>query len=56
MKTCGFAEKKLGLFKALRDPEVRRGMAVMLNVLRELGSDTDNGRGAAAQLVAPQEN
>ena len=26
-----------GLFKSMRDPEVRRGMAVMMTVLRELG-------------------
>ncbi len=34
---------KLGLFRALRDPEVRRGMTLLLGVLRELGSDSQNG-------------
>lgn len=32
-------EKKIGLFKALRDPEIRKGMTMMLSVMRELGSD-----------------
>jgi len=36
---------KLGLFRALRDPEVRRGMTLLLGVLRELGSDSQNGSG-----------
>jgi len=31
------AGKPPGLFKALRDPEIRRGMAVMFAVLRALG-------------------
>lgn len=32
-------EKKVGLFRALRDPEVRRGMTLMLSVMRELGTE-----------------
>ena len=47
--------KKVGLFKAMRDPEIRRGMAVMMTVLRELGSDPENGDQAAASVVAADE-
>lgn len=35
---------KMGLFKAMRDPEVRRGMTLLLAVLRELGSGGKNGK------------
>ena len=31
--------KKIGLFKAMRDPEIRRGMTMMLTVLREMGQE-----------------
>lgn len=33
------ARRRVGLWRALRDPEVRRGMTLMLNVLREMGSE-----------------
>jgi len=33
------ARRRPGLWRALRDPEVRRGMTLMLNVLREMGSE-----------------
>lgn len=44
-------QKKIGLFKALRDPEIRRGMTLMLSVMRELGSDQANGNEAAAHVA-----
>lgn len=31
--------KKVSLFKAMRDPEIRRGMGLMLSVLREMGQE-----------------
>lgn len=46
---------KLGLFRALRDPEIRRGMGVMMTVLRELGSDSESGKAAAANVAADSE-
>jgi uncharacterized protein YjgD (DUF1641 family) len=33
----------VGIFKAMRDPEIRRGMALLFAVLRELGSASGNG-------------
>ncbi len=45
--------KRSGLLKSLRDPEVKRGMALLLGVLRELGHDTttsENGQGAPAAV------
>lgn len=36
------AERRGGLFRALRDPDVRRGMTVMISVLRELGHEQDH--------------
>lgn len=39
------ASRKLGLWRAMRDPEVRRGMTLMLSVLREMGSDGYSGNG-----------
>lgn len=48
-------QKKIGLFKALRDPEIRRGMTLMLSVMRELGTDPANGKNAAA-TTAGEEN
>lgn len=46
-------DQRVGLFRAMRDPDVRRGMTLMLNVMRELGSRTGNGRTVA---VASKEN
>jgi uncharacterized protein YjgD (DUF1641 family) len=31
--------RKMGFWRAMRDPEVRRGMTLMLSVLREMGSE-----------------
>jgi uncharacterized protein YjgD (DUF1641 family) len=36
--------EKIGLWKALRDPEIRKGMTLMLGVLRELGAEGSNGK------------
>jgi uncharacterized protein YjgD (DUF1641 family) len=46
--------KRLGLWKALRDPEIRRGMNLMLTVLREMGheSNAKNRAVVAAEPVA----
>ena len=44
-------QKKIGLLKALRDPEIRRGMTLMLSVMRELGSEQANGNDAAAHVA-----
>lgn len=33
--------QKVRLFKALRDPEIRRGMGMMLSVLREMGTEQE---------------
>ena len=35
-------DRKVSLLRALRDPEVRRGMTLMLTVLRELGHEGSN--------------
>lgn len=43
----GRADGRLGLVRALRDPHVRRGMTLMLSVLRELGGDTTQTPAAA---------
>ena len=48
-------EKKIGLFKALRDPEIRRGMTLMLGVMKELGADPAAEKDVAA-LVAGEKN
>lgn len=45
-------DRKLGLLRAMRDPEVRRGMALLLTVLRELGAQRGNGSGAAEAVAA----
>ena len=44
--------KKVGLFKAMRDPEIRRGMGIMLSVLREMGQEGTDKQSAA--LVAAE--
>ncbi len=48
------APGRIGILKALRDPEVRRGMTMFLGVLRELGAESD-GTGDAGD-IEPQEN
>jgi uncharacterized protein YjgD (DUF1641 family) len=49
------ARKKIGLFKALRDPEIRRGMTLMLGVMKELGADHAAEKNVTA-LVGDEEN
>jgi uncharacterized protein YjgD (DUF1641 family) len=46
--------KKLSLWKAMRDPEIRRGMNLMLTVLREMGHEANakNQAVVAAEAVA----
>ena len=41
-ETEGQPAKKLGLWKAMRDPEIRRGMTLMLTVLREMGHEAND--------------
>ena len=48
-------QKKIGLFKALRDPDIRSGMTLMLGVMKELGTDPANGKNAAA-VMAGEDN
>lgn len=43
--------EKVRLFKALRDPEIRRGMGLMLSVLREMGSDNENETNEAPAMA-----
>ena len=38
-ETEGAHPKPVSLWKAMRDPEIRRGMTLMLSVLREMGHD-----------------
>ena len=45
------SDKKIGLFRALRDPEIRRGMTMMLSVMRELGSEQQPNTEAAAKAT-----
>jgi len=49
--TDPISQKKIGLFKALRDPDIRRGMTLMLGVMRELGSDPANGKNTVATMA-----
>lgn len=48
----GAPARKVGLWKSMRDPEVRRGMTLMLSVLREMGSEA-SGKTDAAGPAAP---
>lgn len=48
--------KKFGLIRGLRDPEVRRGMTLLLSVLRELGNESvkrSENHEPAESLAAP---
>jgi uncharacterized protein YjgD (DUF1641 family) len=45
-------DRKVGLFKAMRDSDVRRGMAVMMAVLGELGAKNSNSNETSQALVA----
>lgn len=45
-------EKKLSLWKAMRDPEIRRGMTLMLTVLREMGHEGNSKSEAAMAAMA----
>ena len=40
--------EKIRFFKALWDPEIRRGMGVMLSVLREMGTDHEHETNGAS--------
>jgi uncharacterized protein YjgD (DUF1641 family) len=46
---------KLSLWKAMRDPEIRRGMNLMLTVLRELGHEANAKNQAVATAEAAAE-
>ncbi|GMV05503.1 MAG: hypothetical protein AMXMBFR53_17810 [Gemmatimonadota bacterium] len=48
----GAPAKRLSLWKAMRDPEVRRGMTLMLSVLREMGHEGSAKTEAAALAAA----
>jgi uncharacterized protein YjgD (DUF1641 family) len=39
--------KKVSLWKAMRDPEIRRGMGLMMSVLREMGQEGTHKDSAA---------
>jgi uncharacterized protein YjgD (DUF1641 family) len=55
LQEAGAESGKLGLFKAMRDPEVRRGMTLLLAVLRELGGGGKNGKDAqGSDPLAPE--
>jgi uncharacterized protein YjgD (DUF1641 family) len=41
----GVPPSTIGLVRQLRDPEVRRGLARMLELLRSIGGDASNGEG-----------
>ncbi|MFQ5538146.1 MAG: DUF1641 domain-containing protein [Gemmatimonadota bacterium] len=44
--------RKVSILKALRDPETRRGMTLLLSVLKEMGSDGNSeGKKAAAKAA-----
>jgi len=47
----GAPAKRVSLWKAMRDPEIRRGMTLMLTVLREMGHE-GSAKTAAAALAA----
>lgn len=47
--------KKMGLWKAMRDPEIRRGMSLMLTVLREMGHETNTKSQAVVTAGATTE-
>ena len=44
--------KKIGLWKAMRDPEIRRGMTMMLSVLREMGHEQNTKNAAVVAANA----
>ncbi len=45
--------QKVGLFKAMRDPDVRRGMAVLTAVLGELGATNASANDTSRALDVP---
>jgi uncharacterized protein YjgD (DUF1641 family) len=45
-------DRKVGLFKAMRDSDVRRGMAVLMAVLGELGAKNSKANDTSQALVA----
>lgn len=50
----GAPAKNVSLWKAMRDPEIRRGMTLMLTVLREMGHEGSAKNEAAALAAAAQ--
>lgn len=52
--TDGAPVKKVSLWKAMRDPEIRRGMTLMLSVLREMGHEGTTKTQAAAPAAAAE--
>jgi len=48
------AAKRMSLWRAMRDPEIRRGMGLMLTVLREMGHEgnVNSQAVAAAEAIA----
>lgn len=48
-------ERKLSLWKALKDPDTRRGMSMMLTVLREMGHEGNSNSGAAVAATAAKQ-
>jgi len=51
----GGPAKKVSLWKAMRDPEIRRGMTLMLGVLREMGQGPSAKTEAAALAAAAKQ-
>ena len=43
---------RVGLIKAMRDPEIRRGMAMLFSVLREIGSVRGPAAGNGTEATA----
>ena len=48
------SQKNISLWKAMRDPEIRRGMTLMLSVLREMGHEGYERNKAAVAATAAQ--
>jgi uncharacterized protein YjgD (DUF1641 family) len=47
--------KRMSLWRAMRDPEIRRGMSLMLTVLREMGHEGNAKNQAVAAAAAVDE-
>jgi uncharacterized protein YjgD (DUF1641 family) len=53
--TTASQQKQIGLWQAMRDPEIRRGMTLMLGVLREMGREGTTKNGTAFAVEAAQQ-